>query len=103
MESVVERRLKELYQADVDGCVLILPCRIGDMLYKVAVHKRYCKKPVRTLVPYIKQFRLTEENLSRVVFGGEIGKTLFLSFEEAENAMKSILEGYTNAHDLDSV
>lgn len=96
METITDKRMRELYDADLDGRVIILPCRIGDVCYKVAVSKRYCKKPKRPLVPYIKQFRLSEDNLSRVIFGGEIGKTLFFSLEEAENAMKSILEDIQN-------
>lgn len=96
METMIEQRLKELYEADLEGRVIVLPARIGDMCYKVAVSKRYCKKPKRPLVPYIKQFRLSEDNLSRVIFGGEIGKTLFFSLEEAENATKSILEDMQN-------
>lgn len=96
METMIEQRLKELYEADLEGRVIVLPAGIGDMCYKVAVSKRYCKKPKRPLVPYIKQFRLSEDNLSRVIFGGEIGKTLFFSLEEAENATKSILEDMQN-------
>lgn len=103
MESAIELRLKELYQADIDGRLLVLPCRIGDSLFKIAMPTVYCGRQIQRPVPYIKQFKLTQNNLSRVIFGGEIGKTLFLSLEEAERAARSVVEDDKHAYGSGSI
>lgn len=67
-------RLYELAEADKDGCVVILPCKIGDTVY-------------------ILQRRLDGSDCIRTAEFWwsdipQIGKTVFLSREEAEKALK---------------
>ena len=62
-----------------------LPCKMGDKLY-IIVTKRprvYCEK-----FSFIKQSRLTYCNLERVL--KEFGKTVFLTHEDAERALKEM-------------
>lgn len=93
--SEVER-LRELYKADKDGRVVVLPCKVGDTVWIVgAVRKLYSAK-VRTFFcghpsaargrdpdGHIHMIRTTECDIPMQ----EFGKTVFLSREEAEKAL----------------
>lgn len=87
-------RLKELSEADKDGRCLVLPCKVGDILYQ----------PTRN---FVSEFRIrfieistcnnlfihTDVvkgiNMTGEIFGEDsIGKTVFLTKEEAERALE---------------
>lgn len=57
-----------------------LPCKIGTELFRI---KRINGKP------FITNTRLNVNNFWRIVIQGEFGKTVFLSCEEAEQALKA--------------
>lgn len=92
-------RLVELAEADKDGCVVILPCKVGDTVWIVgAVRKLYSAK-VRTFFcehtsavrgddydGHIHMIRTTECDIPMQKFG----KTVFLSREEAEKALQEM-------------
>lgn len=96
--SEVER-LRELYKADKDGRVVVLPCKVGDTVWIVgAVRKLYSAK-VRTFFcghpsavcgrdpdGHIHMIRTTECDIPMQ----EFGKTVFLSREEAEKALQEM-------------
>lgn len=88
-------RLRELAEADRDGRVVVLPCKVGDTIYFARAH-------------HILQYKVTgyemgEASISQVrskhvdketglTFNftfrpGSIGKTVFLTREEAERAL----------------
>lgn len=87
--------LRELSQAEKEGRLVVLPCKVGDTIYiNGSVRGTYPAK-VRTFFfgncrcigepsPEIQMIRTTECD---VPFG-EFGKTVFLSHEEAEEAQK---------------
>lgn len=73
-------RLRELAEADRDGRVVVLPCKVGDTVYRI--FNPPGRKPVisaHTLmsVDYI------------VRWLDKFGKTVFLTREEAENALEA--------------
>lgn len=90
-------RLRELAEADKDGRVVVLPCKVGDTVWIVgAVRKLYSAK-VRTFFcghpsavrgddddGHIHMIRTTECDIPMK----ELGKTVFLTREEAERAME---------------
>ena len=90
-------RLVELAEADKDGRVVVLPCKVGDTVWIVgAVRKLYSAK-VRTFFcghtsavrggdddGHIHMIRTTECDIPMQKFG----KTVFLSREEAEKALQ---------------
>lgn len=92
-------RLVELAEADKDGRVVVLPCKVGDTVWIVgAVRKLYSAK-VRTFFcghtsavrgndddGHIHMIRTTECNIPMQKFG----KTVFLSREEAEKALQEM-------------
>ena len=92
-------RLVELAEADKDGRVVVLPCKVGDTvwivgavrkLYSAKVRTFFCGHPsaVRGRDPdgHIHMIRTTECDIPMQ----EFGKTVFLSREEAEKTLREI-------------
>lgn len=90
-------RMKELAEADKDGRLVVLPCKVGDRLYEVTGRKTisvYRVKAIRVeLFGLFIEWDLDEgfvwQSLSGVS-AGEIGKTVFLTREEAEKALEAM-------------
>ena len=98
--SEVER-LRELYKADKDGRVVILPCKAGDMLYEITTRKtisEYCATAICvTLGGIFIEWEIRKGFAGRSAPGitpSAIGKTVFLTREEAEKALQE-MEGKT--------
>lgn len=88
-------RLRELAEADKDGRVVVLPCKVGDRLYEVTGRKTisvYKVKAIRVeLFSLFIEWDIVEGFVWQSLAGvsaGEIGKTVFLTREEAENALE---------------
>ena len=92
-------RIRELAEADKDGRVVVLPCKVGDTvwivgavrkLYSAKVRTFFCGNPsaVRGRDPdgHIHMIRTTECDIPMQ----EFGKTVFLSREEAEKALQEM-------------
>lgn len=79
-------RLRELVEADREGRCVVLPCKIGDTLYRIQRFKR--GKNWRKEAEYIRTVELNKNNFWRVIFEGELGETVFLTREAAEAALK---------------
>lgn len=87
-------RLRELAEADKDERVVLLPCKVGDKLYEVTGRKTisvYRVKAIRVeLFAVFVEWDLDEGFVWQSLAGvsaGEIGKTVFLTREEAEKAL----------------
>lgn len=90
-------RLRELAEADKDGRVVVLPCKIGDKLYEVTGRKTisvYRVKAIRVeLFALFIEWDIEEGFVWQALAGvstGEIGKTVFLTREEAEKALEAM-------------
>ena len=88
-------RLRELTEADRDGRVVVLPCKVGDMLYEVTGLKTisvYKVKSIRVeLFGLFIDWDIKEGFVWQSLAGvsaGEIGETVFLTREEAEKALE---------------
>ena len=92
-------RIREFAEADKDGRVVVLPCKVGDTvwivgavrkLYSAKVRTFFCGNPsaVRGRDPdgHIHMIRTTECDIPMQ----EFGKTVFLSREEAEKALRGM-------------
>lgn len=90
-------RMVELMQADKDGRVVVLPCKVGDRLYEVTGRKTISVYKVRAirveLFGLFIEWDIVEgfvwQSLSDIN-AGEIGKTVFLTREEAEKALEAM-------------
>ena len=78
--------LRELAQADREGRCVVLPCKVGDTLYRIQRFRR--GKNWRKEAEFIRTVELNKNNLWRIVMDGEIGKTVFLTRAEAEAALR---------------
>ena len=90
-------RLRELAEADKDGRVVVLPCKVGDRLYEVTGRKTisvYKVKAIRVeLFSLFIEWDIVEGFVWQSLSGinaGEIGKTVFLTREEAEKALEEL-------------
>lgn len=92
--GVEPSRIRELAEADKDGRVVVLPCRQGDELWT------YCNHPVKRVYSFTVSDVSTLNGRTVLNTLGlwtirpeDIGKTVFLTREEAERAlaeMKSV-------------
>ncbi len=76
-------RMVELMQADKDGRVVVLPCKVADTVYRLQYVE---ESPGRFIVDAMPiKFAL--------IWLNEFGKTVFLTREEAENALEAMKYG----------
>lgn len=87
-------RLRELAEADKDGRLVVLPCKVGDGLWA------FCSHPVEqvysfTVTDISTLNGRTMLNTSRcgVIDARDVGKTVFLTREEAEKALEAWKDG----------
>ena len=77
-------RLRELAEADKDGRLVVLPCKVGDTVYRIF------NPPSREPV-------ISAHTLMSVDYIGrwidKFGKTVFLTREEAEKALEAMKNG----------
>lgn len=90
-----EDRAIELAKADTEGRVVILPCKIGDTLFRPLSWRNIIEKCTVSLLTQKAdkswKIRLTSENF-RTTFEitiNDIGKTVFLTSEEAEKELEA--------------
>ena len=80
-------RMQELGQADREGRVLILPCKVGDKLYRVFAGEIF-EHRVGSMKYFAIQGRWDIETYPFCpCVESSIGKTVFLTREEAEKAL----------------
>lgn len=76
--GVEPSRLRELAEADKDGRVVVLPCKVGDTVWRI-------KRTFETYPDKSKPYIEPDAFLLQDVFN--IGKTVFLTREEAGKAL----------------
>lgn len=96
-------RLRELAEADRDGRVVVLPCKVGDTLWVTG--RDNVPRKMELEAPNIKTVCTDEDNLCMSTCnrkpdgfcayrlrndGADIGKTVFLTREEAEKALEAM-------------
>lgn len=82
-------RMRELAEADNDGRLVVLPCKIGDKLYRV-----FAGEILEHRVGSMKYFAIQKRwDIETYPFcpyvESSIGKTIFLTREEAEAALEA--------------
>ena len=95
-------RLREMAEADKDGRLVMLPCKVGDVLWvtKNPWTGELLKKPLDSYVDGMKMyshglyvnllFNTRKINGTRDYEINHIGKTVFLTREEAEAALEAM-------------
>lgn len=89
--------LKKYQEADKDGRIVVLPCKVGDRLYEVTGRKTISVYKIRAirveLFGLFIEWDIVEGFVWQSPSGindGEIGKTVFLTCEEAEKALEAM-------------
>lgn len=95
-------RLRELAEADRGGRLVVLPCKVGDTLWVTG--RDNVPRKMSLEAPDIRTVCTDEDNLCMSTCnrkpdgfcayrlrndGADIGKTVFLTYEEAEKALKT--------------
>ena len=95
-------RMKELAEADKNGCVMIVPCKIGDTVWVISNPwtGELLKKPIEAYVNGVEKFShgvyvnvlfdTRKINGTRNYAISLIGKTVFLTREEAGKALEAM-------------
>ena len=90
-------RMVELMKADVEGCVVVLPCKVGDTVYFVNAKQileftvvGYAVDETGISWVYSEHVDKTGHTYERTFSPDRIGKTTFLSREEAEKALQEM-------------
>ena len=85
-------RLVELAEADKDGRVVVLPCKVGDTVWRIVRdgEPHITRDEVRDMYFADDMTPCVELVGGRVTFTEKFGKTVFLSREEAERALKEM-------------
>ncbi len=90
-------RMRELIKADKDGRVVVLPCKVGDTVWVIldgAKCVRRCVVEYATIGRYFTVIVFHTADRTREQYGvpaGAFGKTVFLTSEEAEKALKVMM------------
>ncbi len=94
-QTTIRRRV---HVADKEGRVVILPCKVGDAVWFVRSAYRQVDNPIEATVTGFASYGTTGEfifttmtvegQITRRFLEHQIGKTVFLSFEEAERALE---------------
>ena len=92
--------LKKYQEADRSGRLVVLPCKVGDTLYEVTGRKtisEYRVKAIRVeLFCVFIEWEIEKGFVWQSLTGitqNEIGKTVFLTREEAEKALEAMKDG----------
>jgi hypothetical protein len=75
--------LKKYQEADKDGRLVVLPCKVGDTVYRLQYVEESPGRFIVDAVPI--KFAL--------IWIDEFGKTVFLTREEAEKALEAMKDG----------
>lgn len=93
-------RLEKLAEADRDGRLVVPPCKAGDTVYEVTSRKtisEYRVKAIRVeLFCTFIEWDIVAGFVDKSIFGvpvDEIGKTVFLTREEAAKALEAMKDG----------
>lgn len=90
--GVEPSRLREIAEADKDGRCVVLPCKVGDTVWRIVRdgEPHITRDKVRDMY-FADDMTLCVELVGgRVTFTEKFGKTVFLSREEAEKALREM-------------
>ena len=91
-EGLPIARLRELAEADKDGRCVVLPCKVGDTVWRIVRdgNPHITRDEVRDMY-FADDMTLCVELVGgRVTFTEKFGKTVFLTREEAEKALQEM-------------
>ena len=88
-KDVTFKRIVALMEADRAGRLVVLPCKVGDTVY-FALLGRIIEKQVFSIVSFSNSTRIYCGGTSEYFRPEDIGKTFFLTREEAKRALEAM-------------
>ena len=88
-KGVTFKRIVALMEADRAGRLVVLPCKVGDTVY-FALLGKIIEKQVFSIVSFSNSTRIYCGGTSEYFRPEDIGKTYFLTREEAEAALEAM-------------
>ena len=90
--GVEPSRIREIAEADKDGRCVVLPCKVGDTVWRIIRdgEPHITRDEVRDMYFADDMTPCVELVGGRVTFTEKFGKTVFLSREEAEKALRGM-------------
>ena len=86
-------RLRELAEADKDGRVEVLPCKVGDVLYRASLSGVVVHRVVNVVYRGLTS-RWYIDTIPNLPYASEeLGKTTFFTREEAKKALEAMKDG----------
>ena len=85
-------RLRELAEADKDGRLVVLPCKVGDTVYRIVrdADPHIARDEARNMY-FADDMTLCVELVGgRIILSEKFGKTVFLTREVAEKALEAM-------------
>jgi hypothetical protein len=85
-------RLRELAEADKDGRLVVLPCKVGDTVYRIVrdADPHIARDEARNMY-FADDMTLCVELVGgRIILSEKFGKTVFLTREAAEKALEAM-------------
>lgn len=94
-------RLRELAEADKDGRLVVLPCKVGDTVWITGSVRRLYSEKVRTFFCGDPNYScgMADNGVKMIRTTGcdipihKFGKTVFLTRKEAEKALEAMKDG----------
>lgn len=81
-------RVKELAEADKDGRLVVLPCKVGDTIYHISKVRTSHFEDDKIIIDDEGRWKIYEMPFA-LIHLPYIGKSYFLTREEAEKALKT--------------
>ena len=82
--------IRELLRAEKDGRLVVLPCKVGDTIYR---YGDPIKKIYEWQIAYVEVYedeKVFVDDSDNTFVEADIGKTVFLTREEAEKALEEV-------------
>ena len=85
-------RLRELAEADKDGRLVVLPCKVGDTIYHISKVRTSHFEDDKIIIDDEGRWKIYEMPFT-LIHLPYIGKSYFLTREEAEAALEAMKDG----------
>jgi DNA-directed RNA polymerase subunit RPC12/RpoP len=86
-ETISQEELDELIKAKADGRLVVLPCKVGDSIYRPEGLKYSVFWTITNVTIYPDEIMFTDDS-DNIFTLDDIGKTVFLTREAAEKALE---------------
>ena len=90
----IYNKLKEYEDAEEQGCLIKLPCKVGDRVYQIKPssreHYAIIEWSIRYFECYANEIHFCDFPYIHFAFANDIGKTVFFTRKEAEVALEKM-------------